>query len=49
MIESKRFALNRIAAPALGLAEFFEVATELGMSSVELRNDIRDGSVTDGP
>jgi 2-keto-myo-inositol isomerase len=48
MIESKRFALNRIAAPALGLAEFFEVATELGMSSVELRNDIRDGSVTDG-
>ncbi len=48
MIESKRFALNRIAAPALGLAEFFEAATGLGMSSVELRNDIRDGSVTDG-
>jgi len=48
MVESKRFALNRIAAPALGLAEFFEVATKLGMNSVELRNDIRDGSVTDG-
>ncbi|GAB6276650.1 MAG: TIM barrel protein [Rectinema sp.] len=48
MVESKRFALNRIAAPALGLAEFFEVATKLGMRSVELRNDIRDGSVTDG-
>ncbi len=48
MVASKRFALNRIAAPALGLAEFFEMATELGMSSVELRNDIRDGSVTDG-
>lgn len=48
MVESKRLALNRIAAPTLGLAEFFEVATQLGMSSVELRNDIRDGSVTDG-
>jgi len=48
MLASTRFALNRIAAPALGLAEFFEVARQLGMSSVELRNDIRDGSVTDG-
>jgi 2-keto-myo-inositol isomerase len=48
MIESKRFALNRIAAPALGLAEFFDLARHAGMSSVELRNDIRDGSVTDG-
>jgi 2-keto-myo-inositol isomerase len=48
MLESKRFALNRIAAPALELTEFFDVARQLGMHSVELRNDIRDGSVTDG-
>lgn len=48
MIETKRFALNRIAAPALGMAEFFELAAGIGMKAVELRNDIRDGSVTDG-
>jgi len=48
MLASTRFALNRIAAPDLGLAEFFEVARQLGMHSVELRNDIRNGSVTDG-
>lgn len=48
MIETNRFALNRIAAPALSMAEFFELAAGLGMSAVELRNDIRDGAVTDG-
>ena len=48
MVESKRCGLNRIAAPALELAEFFDVAAELGMHAVELRNDIRTGSVTDG-
>jgi 2-keto-myo-inositol isomerase len=48
MLASTRFALNRIAAPDLGLGEFFEVARQLGMHSVELRNDIRNGSVTDG-
>ena len=48
MLKSERFALNRIAAPALGLAEFFDMARQVGMNSVELRNDIREGSVTDG-
>lgn len=48
MIKAQRFALNRIAAPALGLAEFFELAAGLGFKAVELRNDIRDGAVTDG-
>ncbi len=48
MIETRRFALNRIAAPALRLAEFFGLAAELGLSAVELRNDIRDGAVTNG-
>jgi len=48
MINTNRFALNRIAAPALGLSEFFDLATSLGMEAVELRNDIRGGSVTDG-
>ncbi len=48
MIELSRFSLNRIAAPALGLADFFKFAAGLGLSAVELRNDIRDGTVTDG-
>lgn len=48
MIESKRFALNRIAAPALGLQEFFALAAKAGIGAVELRNDIRDGRVLDG-
>jgi 2-keto-myo-inositol isomerase len=48
MIETKRFALNRIAAPALKLADFFALAANLGMSAVELRNDIGDGAITDG-
>ncbi len=48
MIEAKRFALNRIAAPALGLHEFFALASKAGIGAVELRNDIRDGRVLDG-
>ncbi|HNP93754.1 MAG TPA: TIM barrel protein [Rectinema sp.] len=48
MINTNRFALNRIAAPALGLSEFFDLAASLGMEAVELRNDIRGGFVTDG-
>jgi 2-keto-myo-inositol isomerase len=48
MIDPKRFALNRIAAPALGLSEFFALAASAGMIFVELRNDIRDGAVLDG-
>lgn len=48
MIEAKRFGLNRIAAPALGLQEFFNLAAKAGIGAVELRNDIRDGRVLDG-
>ena len=48
MIETKRFALNRIAAPALSMAEFFGLAARVGVPAIELRNDIRDGAVTDG-
>ncbi len=48
MMDTKRFALNRIAAPSLGMAEFFELAASIGMNAVELRNDIRDGAVDDG-
>ncbi|MDR3170160.1 MAG: TIM barrel protein [Treponema sp.] len=40
MLNRKRFALNRIIAPAMGLAEFFKFTASLGLSKVELRNDL---------
>jgi 2-keto-myo-inositol isomerase len=47
MIPLDRFALNRIACPSLGLADFFKLARELGLNKVELRNDLADARVTD--
>ncbi|MCX7788353.1 MAG: TIM barrel protein [Spirochaetes bacterium] len=40
MIPTQRFALNRILAPRLGLQEFMDVAQDLGISKIELRNDL---------
>ncbi len=48
MIAAERFALNRIAGPALGLVDFFQLAREIGLTRVELRNDLPGGKVTDG-
>lgn len=48
MIELRRFALNRITCPALGLEEFFTFAAGLGLTKVELRNDLPGGQVIDG-
>ncbi len=48
MIEKGRFALNRIAAPALGLAEFLDLALAAGLRKVELRNDIGKADPVDG-
>lgn len=48
MIERKRFALNRIACPALGLEDFFKFTADLGLSKVEIRNDLPGGAVIDG-
>jgi 2-keto-myo-inositol isomerase len=48
MIDTNRFALNRIASPALGLEDFFRMTAELGLSKVELRNDLPGGRITDG-
>jgi 2-keto-myo-inositol isomerase len=44
----ERFALNRIACPSLSLPAFLDFAKGAGLTKVELRNDIRDGSVLDG-
>jgi 2-keto-myo-inositol isomerase len=48
MIEKRRFALNRITCPSLSLEDFFHFAAELGLSKVELRNDLPGAKVTDG-
>ncbi len=37
-----RFALNHIAAPKLPLPDFFAAARELGVTEVEIRNDLPD-------
>lgn len=37
-----RFALNHIAAPKLPLPDFFATARELGVTEVEIRNDLPD-------
>jgi 2-keto-myo-inositol isomerase len=48
MIEKKRFALNRIACPSLGLEDFFRFTADLDLSKVEIRNDLPGGAVIDG-
>jgi 2-keto-myo-inositol isomerase len=40
MAAKKRFALNRIISPSLGLEEFMKFAAAQGLSQVELRNDL---------
>lgn len=47
-IDPTRFCINRKIAPNLGLEQFFQLVHKLGLNKVELRNDMRDGSVTDG-
>ncbi|SLN62453.1 Xylose isomerase-like TIM barrel [Aquimixticola soesokkakensis] len=43
-----RYAMNHIAAPKLSLEDFFAMSKELGISEVEIRNDLPDilGSMT---
>jgi len=48
MIDVERFAINRIAAPSLTLAQFYDLAAELGVRKVELRNDLGAGDIIDG-
>ncbi|MEW5814695.1 MAG: TIM barrel protein, partial [Spirochaetota bacterium] len=48
MIEKSRFCLNRILFPKLKLEDFFSFAVDLGLSKVELRNDLPGIDITDG-
>jgi len=47
-ISSDRFCVNRKIAPHLSMAEFFALVEQLGLNKVEIRNDMKSGSVTDG-
>ena len=40
MLTRKRFALNRIIAPAMSLKDFVQFTAGLGLSKAELRNDL---------
>lgn len=42
------FALNHMAAPSLPLAAFFDLAISLGITSVEIRNDLAGNAILDG-
>lgn len=45
---SIRFALNHIAAPHRDVARFFALARELGLTEVEIRNDLPGVALADG-
>lgn len=42
------FALNHMTAPALRLDAFFALAVSLGMTAVEIRNDLDGNAILDG-
>jgi 2-keto-myo-inositol isomerase len=43
-----QFALNHMAAPRLGIDAFFALAVALGISAVEIRNDLDGAPIADG-
>ncbi len=47
MIPKENFALNRILAPNLGLKEFIDLALSIGVSYIELRNDLTGVGIID--
>jgi len=46
-IDPTRFCINRKIAPTLSLEAFFQLVQRLGLSKVELRNDMPSGKVCD--
>ncbi|WEX08394.1 TIM barrel protein [Chelativorans sp. AA-79] len=42
------FALNHMCAPGLSVSEFFDLARALGVSGVEIRNDLAGNAIADG-
>ncbi|MEO8683521.1 MAG: TIM barrel protein [Devosia sp.] len=47
-MSSRHFALNHMTAPQLPLPEFFALVGKLGLSDVEIRNDISGNAILDG-
>ena len=47
MIDRSRFGLNRIICPSLGIKEFFQLANDLRLNWVELRNDLPGKGIID--
>lgn len=47
-MSSIRFALNHMCAPSMRLESFFAAAKELGIDSVEIRNDLAGNAILDG-
>lgn len=47
-ISRDRFCINRKIAPNLTVTQFFTLVKDLGINKVEIRNDMKSGSVTDG-
>lgn len=45
---SVRFALNHITTPSVSIDNFFALARSLGLSSVEIRNDLDGNAIIDG-
>jgi 2-keto-myo-inositol isomerase len=43
-----RFALNHMTAPRLQVRDFFRLAHSLGLSEVEIRNDLSGNAILDG-
>jgi len=47
MLSTSRIALNRIVCPRLTLDELFKLCAELGLTGIELRNDLPGGRIID--
>ncbi len=48
MSQTLRFALNRMVAPRLSLADFLDLAVSLGTDAIEIRNDLKGIEIEDG-
>lgn len=48
MSQPLRFALNRMVAPKLALADFIALAKALGSDAIEIRNDLKGAEIEDG-
>ncbi|MCR4269005.1 TIM barrel protein [Nitratireductor sp. ZSWI3] len=42
------FALNHMSAPQLSITDFFDLAADLGVGGVEIRNDLAGNAIEDG-